>query len=163
MKPFTDSSDRMDHYRPHLKSSLDERLLSRILVCRWGWVGEFLCYGVDGEALRNSGADLDFTTGGNPGRYRYVSPPEIWFEQVLRPSDALGVIIHEAIETIYMVSLGMSYDDAHAKANEHEWRVRQAIASGQLLVPSYQEAVQMADLWVSDAAQQIIPPLKPGL
>lgn len=163
MKTFCDTGDRMDYYRPHLKSSINERILNRIRVCRWGWVGELLCYGVDGEALRNSGTDLDFTTGGNPGRYGYVPPPEIWFEQVLRPSDALGVIIHEGVETIYMVSLGLSYNEAHARANEHEWQIRQAIEAGQVVVQSYEEAIRIADPWIREASRCIVPPVEPGL
>jgi hypothetical protein len=154
---FRDNSDRVDYYQPHTASTLSADLLARIERRYWGEVGEFKVYGVDGEVLRNTGADIDFTTGGNPARYLYVPPNKLWIEMVLRPSDALGVIIHEGVETIFMVAQGMSYSDAHDQANEHEWLVRQQIESGHLVIRTYDEAIQIADIWIKQVATQVLP------
>lgn len=156
-RPYSNSHDRMDYYRPHLKSDLSRELLDRINHGDLGRASGMIVRSVNGEVIRNTGADLDFTTGGNPGRYRYVPHGEIWVEMVLRPSDVTGVIVHEGVEAILMINFGLSYDDAHDIANEHEWQIRQGIEAGLIEVRSYADAVRIADERIRGQGSSTMP------
>ena len=148
-KPYLDTNDRMDHYHPHAKSSLDDELLARVRVEPRGKLLEFTVYGIDGEAMRTK--DVDFTTGGNPARYRYVPNGELWVERFLPPSDVAPVYIHEGFECVTMVSAGKSYDDAHDLANAHEYGVRQAIAQGRIVIATFEDALKFANIYLMRA------------
>lgn len=81
---------------------------------------------VDGEKIRKD-VDVDFTMGGNPSRYAYVPKGELWVEKSLSLRDMVSTIVHESIEHRLMKNKGMSYGDAHEKANQIDETLRDAI------------------------------------
>lgn len=114
----------MEHYKPH-KSSLSPAMLRELRTAPLGEIDGQKIYAVDAETIRN-GPDIDFTTGGNPSRYRYVPPGEVWIENTLSPTDMAPTIVHELVEAKLMRG-GMSYDDAHDRANAYEKTLRAQI------------------------------------
>jgi len=68
---------------------------------------------IDGSALRNGlkAGDVDFTMGGNGGRYLYIPENEIWIDDAYENSeDFWPTVWHEYLERNLMLS-GMPYDD----------------------------------------------------
>lgn len=76
----------------------------------------------------SSGITVHNTTGGNQGRYKFVPSDEIWIEDTMSPSDIVPCIVHEFIESVLMTNEGLTYDDAHEKANKVEQKVREQIS-----------------------------------
>ena len=146
--PLYNIKDRMDFYRPHAKSSLDGSLLNQIKKTYYGTVLGYDVWGVRGKIIRNF-VDIDFTTGGNPGRYRYVPPLEIWYEDMLVPDDATPVIIHETGESIQMILKGTGYDDAHERINVHEYIVRTAVKNGDLVISTLDDGIRFANAYLN--------------
>ena len=124
-KPYLDLNDSFEYYQEH-ECNTSEELLNRIKLSVYGSILGMTIWAVDGEIVRNE-IDIDFTTGGNPARYRYIPNNEIWIESTLKPKDFASVVMHESFEYIMMKYYGLSYDDAHDKANGFEWRIRQSI------------------------------------
>jgi hypothetical protein len=148
----------MDHYVPHAGSSLSAGVLAA--VRSGGLVGEAGAHAVvavDGQVVRDL-VDIDFTTGGNDARYRYVPPGEVWVERFLPPSDMAPVVLHELIEGAIMrgeVSgppfggRRIGYDAAHEAANRAERPIRAALSDGRIAVRDYAEVALSAQRWLT--------------
>lgn len=120
----------MDTYVPHGRGVLAPYLLK--LIHRTSINGEsmrsiggYKVYAVDGALVRNA-VHIDFTTGGNPGRYSYVPEGEVWIERVLGPADMAASLYHELVETHLMEKYGLDYDTAHDEASRVETEVRRS-------------------------------------
>lgn len=162
-RPYLNNRDRMDYYHPHLKSDLPDSVLARVLRVDFGTVGDNHAYGVDCEEILGSRADMDFTNGGNDGRYRYVPKKQLWIDMAYTPPRTCHTLIHEGIESPLMVVYGLHYFDAHDVANVHEDLVLQAIRRGDVLIRTYAEAVRFADAWLRATVPQLgnnLPKLK---
>lgn len=84
--------------------------------------GKFKAWAVDGEFIRNF-IFLDFTQGGNPARYKYVKSNELWVDHILDADEQSKTINHEHDEFQDMLA-GLSYSDAHDRANVKEGKLR---------------------------------------
>lgn len=114
---------RMEHYHQHPKILLDKDLLDKI---RKEYVGEYKgvkFYFVDGDLLRER-IDIDYTLGGNPGRYTYIPEGNVWSEKIPEKKDHTPVFIHEYKEMRKMIDHGWSYDKAHEYASGLEKKYR---------------------------------------
>ena len=80
---------------------------------------------VAGRVVRDC-VDVDFTTGGNPERYRYVPRGEIWIEATMSPADVAATIVHECVEIVAMRA-GNRYGPAHEVANVAERAARREL------------------------------------
>jgi len=153
--PYLTNRDRMDYYRPHEKSSLSTSVLAQIRRVYLGKAGGFSLWGVDCDAVLGNRVDLDFTNGGNGGRYRYCPENELWVDMAYPPPRAAHTLVHEGIEAPLMIHRGLSYDNAHDIANVHEDVVLQAIRRGDVILRSYPEAVRFVDMWLREAAPRL--------
>jgi hypothetical protein len=79
-------------------------------------------YIVDGSKVRDL-LDVDFTSGGSAGRYRYIPEGQIWIDDGLTPEDVAPTLVHEVVEYRLMRE-GASYSDAHDMAAEIEKEMR---------------------------------------
>lgn len=78
---------------------------------------------VDGEKVR-TWYDPDFTEGGHDLVYTYVpSPKRVWIDNDMAEKEREPTIIHETTERALMAK-GMSYNKAHQKALDVEWKWR---------------------------------------
>lgn len=85
---------------------------------------------VNGDKVRDpkgSVGDVDFTMGGNPGRYGYIQPMEVWVERAMKGEDRVATIIHEVAEYHRMKNRGETYDQAHERAAELETQFRSGL------------------------------------
>jgi hypothetical protein len=118
-------NDRMDRYhledRKLPKDILDKVLKSKIINNFFG--NEI--WQVDGNIIRDL-IDIDFTEGGNPGRYQYIPENQIWIEQSLSPEDTVATIIHELTEEASMFQ-GKDYSTSHNFASDIEKKIRELI------------------------------------
>lgn len=80
---------------------------------------------VDGAFIRDN-IHADFTMGGNEGAYpAYVPQGEIWIDKDMNPKDKEATILHEATEKRLMLEEGLTYENAHDKANKVESKFRE--------------------------------------
>ena len=120
------TKDRLEYYkdRKGKDSDLPKDILNKVRV---NYVGKFLefykVYEVSGNLLRTK-VDIDFVSGGNPGRYAYVPEGEIWIDENLHPNDLAATVIHEFVECIIMEHKGKSYNHSHDKASALELQFR---------------------------------------
>jgi hypothetical protein len=138
---YLDKNNRLDKYHPH-KLSIDENLLSRILVKQIGTLLGFNVWVVDGRAIRNC-LDVDFTTGGNTGRYSYVPNDELWIENHLSVDDMAPSLLHECVECHLMMKHGEDYSKSHDIANIFEWTLRQNIESGSVIITNLDQVCKI--------------------
>lgn len=122
---YLDKDDWLDNYHPH-KPEIDPQVLDQILIENIGHLHGFELWIVDGKKIRGE-LDIDFTTGGNPGRYTYVPNNQLWLESQHDSSDLGAILLHEFIECYLMIKHSMSYDGAHNIANMFEWKLRTRI------------------------------------
>jgi hypothetical protein len=118
--------DRLDYYkdRKEKASDLSKDFISKIKLAHYGkFLGMYDIYEVNGDLIRTK-VDIDFCSGGNPGRYAYVPEGEIWIDENLYPNDAAATVIHEFTECIIMKHKGKSYDHSHDKASAIELKFR---------------------------------------
>lgn len=155
VKPYLTNRDRMDYYRPHEKSSLPASVLAEIRRTYLGKAGGFTLWGVDCDAVLGNRVDLDFTNGGNGGRYRYCPTNELWVDMLYPPARAAHTLVHEGIEAPLMMARGLHYNNAHDIANIHEDAVLQAIRRGDVTLRSYAEAVSFVDMWLRAATPRL--------
>jgi hypothetical protein len=114
----------MDEHVPHGRGPLSRTLLRAIRAgAPIATIAGYRIYAVDGVAVRNL-VHVDFTTGGNPGRYSYVPEGEVWIERVLEPADAAASLLHEMVETVLMQETGLDYDAGHEEASNVETMLR---------------------------------------
>lgn len=78
---------------------------------------------VDGEAVRDQ-YDIDFTEGGNSGRYDFIPKSEIWIDDDIAPKERKYVLAHELFEKGAMEKRGLSYEEAHKQASKYEKQLR---------------------------------------
>jgi hypothetical protein len=115
---------RMEYYEKHdVPAEID---LDKIRKEKLGSYGGYDFWYVDGEYIKDERIDIDFTSGGNPGRYGYIPEGDIWLDP---SSEGIGDDVpngvHEYIECNLMINDGLSYDEAHEFANEVEKVVRE--------------------------------------
>lgn len=84
--------------------------------------GKLKAWAVDGEFIRNH-IFLDFTSGGNPARYKFVPKGEGWVDHILDYNEQAHTMKHESSEFNDMAT-GMSYSVAHDRANVKEGKLR---------------------------------------
>ena len=84
----------------------------------------FAVWIVDGAAVRR-GIYPEFLYGGNPQRYLFIPPHELWIDNAIAAEEFGYTLAHESLERRLMARNGMSYDDAHnrALALEHTMRL----------------------------------------
>ena len=111
---------RTRRWVPHRKSPLSRSIPREFL----GKVDGFYVYRVDGSRVRDT-LDVDFTSGGNAGRYLYVPEGQIWIDDGLTEEDVAPTILHEYRETLLM-RRGIPYDEAHEVSAEVESRFRRS-------------------------------------
>ena len=116
-------AQELEYYSPH-HSTLDETQLSQARNRHFGSLYGMEVYMANGEFVRNN-VYVDFTNGGNPGRYAFVPEGELWIE-AKTPNDFAAVCVHEFIECYNMIQKKKSYDEAHEIANRFERAVRNA-------------------------------------
>jgi hypothetical protein len=114
----------MTYYHPHPQTKSPAGMQKKFL-CQYG---PYSVYAVDGTYVRDK-LDQDFTTGGNPGRYKYIPEDEIWVEEYLPEEDKVASAVHEIRECELMKGKHESYDEAHDKANSFERKVRKEYGS----------------------------------
>lgn len=102
---------------------------------------------VSGRVIRDH-VDVDFTTGGNHGRYGYVPEGELWIEATLSPADVAATTVHEASELVLM---RLGYEKAHAEANGWEKKARRKLLGARLA--TREAAVEWAADFLERAAQ----------
>jgi len=117
-----ESAKDMAVYKPHGR---DPRLVEKVHVKQICSFENMTFWFVDGKYLRDN-IDIDFTEGGNPGRYSYVPEGEIWIDEGMVSGDVIPTMIHELVECKHMHA-GEDYDEAHEKASKVEIIVRQQI------------------------------------
>jgi hypothetical protein len=151
-KPTSDlgASMETEHYVPHGRGVLPPAVLSRVKTKQIGSIGGYRVFDVDGALIRNE-IHIDFTTGGNPGRYAYVPEGELWVERVLEPKDMAASLLHEAVESILMERVGMDYDAAHERASRAEVPFRAWMRENIGRV-GRRNAVVLAGRWLASAA-----------
>jgi hypothetical protein len=94
--------------------------LSKILFMDWG---DLKAYIVDGKTVRE-GYDLDFTEGGNFGKYAFVPSNEIWLDNQQGADEVLPTLLHELIEYGLISGKNKSYLEAHKEASIRELKAR---------------------------------------
>lgn len=77
---------------------------------------------VDGKAVRDM-LYVDFTEGGHWLVYGWIPEDEIWIDDDVQPRERALILLHELLEARLM-SKGLPYDKAHAKATDAEWWAR---------------------------------------
>ena len=121
--PDDAEKDRVDHYGPH-KADITPEQLAAVRVKKIETIAGLEVWTVSGDKIRND-VDVDFTNGGNGGRYSYVPTDEVWTEAGHTPLDTKATACHEIVEFLAMRDEGLDYDGAHDRANEIEMKVRQ--------------------------------------
>jgi hypothetical protein len=97
-----------------------------------GYYSNVKVYVVDGLTIRND-LEIDFTMGGNWGRYSFIPEGQIWIDECLVPDDKLATIMHELTEVSWMAE-GIDYGKAHSLANISEKLIRQWIITNNIKV-----------------------------
>lgn len=77
---------------------------------------------VDGEYIRNH-IDPYFVEGGNAAKYKWMPKNTVCVEQAITPEERPFILLHEITEMNLMYK-GMSYNDAHRRASEIEYKAR---------------------------------------
>jgi hypothetical protein len=93
-----------------------------------GWKKVFL---VDGSFIRDY-VDIEFTEGGNHGRYDWIPVGQIWLENSHNEMDVAACALHEYLESDLMHG-GMSYDDAHDHASAMERVFRTSLGENKVV------------------------------
>jgi hypothetical protein len=86
-------------------------------------------YLVDGESIRNT-TEIDFTMGGTRARWKFIPDGEIWIDECHTDLDKRATIRHEAKEYYEMKDKGLTYLQAHEKANVVERKYRREAIRG---------------------------------
>lgn len=123
VKQILYNKDRMDTYNPGGKTKLSDEDLDKIRLYMIGKYDGEKFYYVDGEYVRNH-CDMDFTIGGNYGRYAYIPKNELWVCDTIKDADTMATLLHEYIECRLMVNDGLTYGSAHEKASAYELYAR---------------------------------------
>lgn len=93
---------------------------TKVLFKDWGPLKAYI---VSGKEVRE-GIDLDYTEGGNYGKYSYIPEQEIWLDDRQGADELLDTLYHELIEYPLIGAKKMSYDDAHEIASRKELEAR---------------------------------------
>jgi hypothetical protein len=88
-----------------------KKTIKKKLFKDWGGLRAYL---VDGKEVREQ-HDIDFTAGGNFGKYPFVPKNELWVDQYTDPREKLATLLHEMYE-YRLISQGMKYGPAHVNA-----------------------------------------------
>jgi len=79
---------------------------------------------VSGQTVRDK-FSVDFALAGHDNVYKYIPKGEVWIEEGLSPHDRKVILIHELWER-HLMKQGMSYEQAHRRANRVEESVRKS-------------------------------------
>jgi hypothetical protein len=142
------STERYQYGKARAQMQLDSKVLSEIHQQKIGELNGMSAWTINGEYVRNN-LDIDFTTGGNPARYRYVPANELWVEVALSPSDFTPSLLHEFVEYCMMKYKKKNYDDAHDTANKFEKEFRRKEVSRKIEVIGAEEAVETIKKFLS--------------
>lgn len=120
---ISDLEKHLDENRRHILPVSVSKDLFNLPTATYGigWLLVYLnwkVYFVDGEIIRRK-IYIDFTSGGNFCRYRFVPPYELWIDRCLPDGDKYPTLLHECIETLGMMC-GESYNSAHDTASQME-------------------------------------------
>ena len=96
--------------------------VNKIHIRPLGQIGELSVWLVRGRLTRSI-LNVDFTEGGHDLVYKFVPANEIWIDDDVMSAERPLVMLHELYERGQM-ALGLTYEQAHAKASELEWRCR---------------------------------------
>lgn len=77
---------------------------------------------VDGDYIRDH-LDPYFVEGGNAAKYKWMPKNTVCVEQAITPEERPFILLHEVTEMNLMYK-GMSYNDAHRRASEIEYKAR---------------------------------------
>jgi hypothetical protein len=77
---------------------------------------------VNGEIVRNI-YFIDFTEGGHNKVYNFIPDNEVWIDDDIFPDERKFVLLHEMHER-YLMSKGVSYDNAHQESSSLEYFCR---------------------------------------
>jgi len=131
----------MDTFHPH-RFKLPSNVLRAVGRSKVGTILRWRVYRVDGHAVRNR-INIDFVSGGNPMRYKFVPRGEVWVEKTVEPGEFAPVVVHELVEAILMFD-GQDYDQAHESASATERLVRATTTPAR----SYAQGLKDASAWV---------------
>ena len=81
-------------------------------------------YIVDGDYVRDSSGDVNYTEGGHGYVYKYVPKGEIWIDVQLQSREIPLIVEHEYVEQHLMRDKGMPYERAHVIASKEEFKMR---------------------------------------
>lgn len=137
-----------------MASTLISKQLKKIKILKLITIQNFDIYVVNAELIRDT-LDIDFTTGGNPSRYKYIPENEIWVEAHLTPNDLWPCIIHEFMENYAMSKFAYSYDKAHDYANLFEKKVRSLILKDKFKVDNYYEGAKLANKMIKKVMKKL--------
>jgi hypothetical protein len=138
---------RADYATKGKRITVPRELMARIHVSMLGKLDGMAIWRVNAAVVRDE-VDIDFTQGGNPGRYTYNPLGELWIEDTLRPYDAAATALHEFVEYRKMVTRGMYYETAHGFALIEEKKFRAAVKSGAVRVTGYRSVVTVVRDWL---------------
>ena len=117
--------DASEQYNKDLRSKLIDIPTNRDpRIELYTTVGGVKVYIVDGFNVRNV-YHTRFIQGGHHYVYPEIPENEIWLDNVLDEDEYLPVLVHEASERLLMKNERLSYEEAHAKATELEYQVRE--------------------------------------
>ena len=78
---------------------------------------------VSGKETRDK-YGVDFIGGGHTMVYKFIPKIEIWIEDIKPVSERNKILAHEMLEICLMHKKHLTYDKAHAIANEYESMLR---------------------------------------
>ena len=144
-------AQELDFYTPH-HSGINDTDLKKVRIRYFGNLHGIKVYMIDGEFIRN-GIYVDFTNGGNPGRYVFIPEGEIWIDNE-KPNDFTATLIHEFVECHHMIKNKKSYDDAHEIANKFERAFRQKVKDGTVKLTSHAQIVPFLNRFLKFKAKK---------
>jgi hypothetical protein len=113
-----------------------------------GRIAGFSVFHVNSEAVRL--LDVDFTMGSHFAHSRFIPHGQIWVSQLLRPTDLAPLLVHEAVETWWMVHRKWSYEHAHDRASMFERELRKRIHLKHIRIPTISAAMIFAQAMTNE-------------
>ena len=131
-------AQELEYYSPH-HTTLGGNELAQARNKHLGSLYGMEIWVANGEFIRNN-VYVDFTNGGNPGRYAFVPESEIWVE-ARTPNDFAATCVHEFVECFNMIRKKKSYDEAHEIANRFERIVRNAVKDKKIELRTFGQVI----------------------
>ena len=119
-------------------------------ISEWIVCGDmFVCY-IDGKLIRNR-LHIDYVEGGHFLRYAFIPENQIWIEDVMEHIDQCATVIHESHEH-FLMSQGISYEDAHASASKTERDFRNMVLEKGTVLPDDDDMAKFITLELQGAS-----------